>query len=151
METNEEGNKKHIPKKQLKKDSPAYLRLREKRNAYNRKYRDKMTDEQKEILRAKGREYYYIKKAEKNFKKFNDFDRTWKASTKEEVEKGVKKVQWKEEGVIKCSHTPPLQYNKLTPRNLVRRQVGRKIAKKDRVKLTETFKKTTEFDHPNET
>lgn len=75
METNEEANKKKIAKKQLKKDSPAYLRLREQRKAYDRKYRDKMTDEQKENLRAKGREYYYIKKAKENFKKFNDFDR----------------------------------------------------------------------------
>lgn len=76
METNKEAKKKKIAKKQVKKDSPAYLRLREKVNAYNRKYRDKMTDEQKEIIRAKGREYYYIKKAEKNLKIFNDFDRT---------------------------------------------------------------------------
>lgn len=33
METNEDGKKKKTPKKQLKKYSAAYLRLREKANA----------------------------------------------------------------------------------------------------------------------
>lgn len=62
MESDEAGKNKKRPKKQLKKDSSAYLRQREKANARKRKFLDKMTPEQREIKRAKDRAYYQKKK-----------------------------------------------------------------------------------------
>lgn len=53
METNENGKTKKKSKKALKKDSLAYLRHREKANARKRFFLDNMTEEQKEIKRAK--------------------------------------------------------------------------------------------------
>lgn len=53
MKTNENGKKKKKSKKALKRDSVAYLRHREKANARKRNFLDKMTEEQREIKRAK--------------------------------------------------------------------------------------------------
>lgn len=62
-----EKNKKR-PKKRLKKDSSAYLRQREKANARKRKFLDRMTDEQREIKRAKDRAYYQKKKQKRKLR-----------------------------------------------------------------------------------
>lgn len=58
METPDKEKNKKKSQKKLKKDSAAYLRQREKANARKRKFLDKMTEDQKEIKRAKDREYY---------------------------------------------------------------------------------------------
>lgn len=65
MESHKAENNNIRSKKQIKKNSTAYLRQREKANARKRKFLDKMTEEEKEIKRAKGREYYYKKKTRK--------------------------------------------------------------------------------------
>ncbi|CAH0673870.1 unnamed protein product [Spodoptera exigua] len=53
---------KNYPKKKLDKSSPAYIRQRQIANARKRVYLDKLTPEQREIKKAKDREYYYKKK-----------------------------------------------------------------------------------------
>lgn len=65
MESHKVEKNKNRSKKQIKKNSTAYLRQREKANARKRKFLDKMTEEEKEIKRAKGREYYHKKKNKK--------------------------------------------------------------------------------------
>uniref|UniRef100_A0A2H1WCE9 SFRICE_005657 n=1 Tax=Spodoptera frugiperda TaxID=7108 RepID=A0A2H1WCE9_SPOFR len=55
-------NTKNCPKKKLDKSSPAYVRQRQLANARKRIYLDNLTPEQKEIKKAKDREYYHEKK-----------------------------------------------------------------------------------------
>ena len=64
METPDKEKNKKKSQKKLKKDSAAYSRQREKANARKRKFLDKMTEDQKEIKRAKDREYYKKKSRE---------------------------------------------------------------------------------------
>lgn len=85
MEPNEDGKKK-TTKKTFKKNSSAYLKYREKANARKRNFLDKMTEEQREIKRAKDRETYQKKKAENKVKKITDMT---------EREKRKQRKQWK--------------------------------------------------------
>ncbi|KAJ8705677.1 hypothetical protein PYW08_012723 [Mythimna loreyi] len=68
MEPQEPKKKRKRTKKKLEKNSIAYLREREKANARKKRFLDKMTDEEKELKRAKDRAYHHRKKADKNRK-----------------------------------------------------------------------------------
>ncbi|CAH1983966.1 unnamed protein product [Acanthoscelides obtectus] len=46
MESRDAATKRKLSKKQLKKNSSAYLRQREKANARKKKFLDKMTEEE---------------------------------------------------------------------------------------------------------
>lgn len=65
MESQETEKNKKRSKKQVKKNSSAYLPLREKANARKRKFLDKMTEEEREIKRAKDRAYLLSEKKQK--------------------------------------------------------------------------------------
>lgn len=58
MET-EEPKQKKISKKNINKNSQAYIKQRQKANARKRKYLDNLTLEQRELKKAKDREYYF--------------------------------------------------------------------------------------------
>lgn len=57
----EKGNRK-TSKKKIKENSAAYIKQKEKAKARKRKFLEKMTPEQRELKRAKDREYYHKKK-----------------------------------------------------------------------------------------
>lgn len=141
METPDKEKNKKIPKK-LKKDSAAYLRQREKANARKRKFLDKMTEEQKEIKRAKDREYYRKKKAEKKVKKITDMTEREKRKQRKDWKKASKKYREKKKSLANLvSNTPPQSDDDLAAVPPERRQVGRKIVRKDRAKAYRKIKK----------
>lgn len=74
-----------LPKK-LDKYSACYLRQREKANARKRKFMEKMTPEDKEKKRAKDRQYYQNKKAERTTKVKRNMS---------EHEKGIQRKRWR--------------------------------------------------------
>ncbi|CAH2979297.1 unnamed protein product [Chilo suppressalis] len=86
---------KNRSKKQIKKNSTAYLCQREKANGKKRKFLDNMTEEEKHIKRAKGRKYYHKKKQEKKVKNIAEMTerekrkqiKIWKEVTKKYREK----------------------------------------------------------------
>ncbi|CAG9782469.1 unnamed protein product [Diatraea saccharalis] len=107
METLDKEKKKRT-RKQLKKDSAAYLRQREKANARKRKFLDKMTEQQKEIKRAKDREYYKKKKEENKVKKISDMTEREKRKQRKDWKKASKKYRDKKKGLANLiSNTPP--------------------------------------------
>lgn len=143
METNENGKTKKKTKKELKKDSMAYLRHREKANARKRKFLDNMTEEQKEIKRAKDREYYQKKKAENKVNKISDLTEREKRALRKQWKEASKKYRAKKKMLANAvSNTPPPSDNELDipllplppSRDLTRKQRGRKKVKKDRTK-----------------
>lgn len=77
-------------KKELDKESSSYLLQREKANARKRKFLDKMTAEQRELKKAKDREYYWKHKEHNKVKKIINM-------TEQEKEK-IRK-NWKEASI----------------------------------------------------
>ncbi|KAL4717885.1 hypothetical protein ACJJTC_005730 [Scirpophaga incertulas] len=144
METpHKEKNKKKSQKK-LKKDSAAYLRQREKANARKRKFLDRMTEEQREIKRAKDREYYKKKKAEKKVKNIANMTNREKRQRKD-WKIASKKYREKKKALINMIRdTPPQSDDELAVVPSVRRQVGRKGVRKDRAKAYRKIKKQGE-------
>lgn len=63
----------------------AYIRKKENARARKRRFVDKMTQEQKEKKRAKDREYYYRKKAEKKIESTSEMT---------ERDKRMQRKQW---------------------------------------------------------
>lgn len=139
-----EKNKKKTQKK-LKKDSASYLRQREKANARKRKFLDKLTEEQREIKRAKDREYYKKKKAEKKVKTIADMTEREKRKQRKCWKNASKKYREKKKGLANIiSNTPPQSDDDLVTVPLERRQVGRKTVRKDRAKAYRKIKKQEE-------
>lgn len=145
METpHKEKNKKKSQKK-LKKDSAAYLRQREKANARKRKFLDRMTEEQREIKRAKDREYYKKKKAEKKVKNIANMTNREKRQQRKDWKIASKKYREKKKALINMIRdTPPQSDDELAVVPSVRRQVGRKSVRKDRAKVYRKIKKQGE-------
>ncbi|KAL4713418.1 hypothetical protein ACJJTC_010403 [Scirpophaga incertulas] len=145
METpHKEKNKKKSQKK-LKKDSAAYLRQREKANARKRKFLDRMTEEQREIKRAKDREYYKKKKAEKKVKNIANMTNREKRQQRKDWKIASKKYREKKKALINMIRdTPPQSDDELAVVPSVRRQVGRKSVRKDRAKAYRKIKKQGE-------
>lgn len=144
METPDKERNKKNTKKQVKKDSAAYLRQREKANARKRKFLAKMTEEQKEIKRAKDREYYEKKKLENKVKKITDMTEREKRKQRKNWKKASKKYREKKKGLANLiSNTPP-QSDEEIDVSRQRRQVGRKIVRKDRAKAYRKIKKQEE-------
>lgn len=145
METPDKEKNKKITQKKLKKDSAAYLRQRENANARKRKFLDKMTEQQKEIKRAKDREYYKKKKAENKVKKITDMTDREKRKQRKDWKKASKKYREKKKGSANLlSNTPPQSDDDLAAVPPERRQVGRKTVRKDRAKAYRKIKKQEE-------
>lgn len=111
-----------------------------------------MTAEQREIKRAKDREYYQKKKAKKKVTKVSDMTEREKRKLRKRWRKASK--TYREKKMIfanAISNTPPTSEDESTPRsltpenairhNLARREVGRKIVRKDRAKAYRTIQK----------
>lgn len=127
METPDAEKNIKRTKKKLKKDSAAYLRQREKANARKRKFLDKMTDEQRELKRAKDREYYKKKKAEKKVKNIADMTEREKRKQRKDWKKASKKYREKKKALANIiSDTPPQSDDESAAIPSVRRQVGKK-------------------------
>lgn len=69
----------------------AYFRQREKANVRKRKFLDKMTDDQKEIKRARNRTYYKKKKTEKHVKKKAEITEREQRTKRKDWKKASKK------------------------------------------------------------
>lgn len=142
METPDREKNKKKTKKKLKKDSAAYLRQREKANARKRKFLDKMSEEQREIKRAKDREYYKKKKAEKKVKRVADMTERERRKQRKCWKNASKKYREKKKGLANIiSNTPPQSDDDLVAVPSERRQVGRKTVRKDRAKAYRKIKK----------
>lgn len=145
MESDKTEIMKKNSKKQLKKNSAAYLRQREHANARNRKFLDKMTDEQREIKRAKDRAYYQKKKAEKKVKNIAEMTEREKRKQRKEWKKASKKYREKKKAFTNIiNNTPPHSDDDLGATSSIRKQVGRKIVRKDRAKAYRKIKKQKE-------
>lgn len=108
METPGKEKNKKMTQKKLEKDSVAYLRYREKANARKRKFLAKMTEEQKEIKRAKAREYYKKQKAENKVKKISDMTERQKQQLRKNWKIRSKKYRQKKKCLTNAiSNTPP--------------------------------------------
>lgn len=136
-----EKNKKRS-KKQVKKNSSAYLQQREKANARKRKFLDKMTEEEREFKRAKDREYYQKKKAEKKVKNVGEMTEREKRKQRKIWKEASKKYREKKKAISSIiNNTPPNSDNEsAAARHSVRRTVGRKIVRKDRAKAYRKIK-----------
>lgn len=143
MESPVAGKNKKLQKKQVKKNSSAYLRQREKANARKRKFLNKMTEEEREIKRAKDRAYYQKKKAEKKVKNIDEMTEREKRKQRKIWKEASKKYREKKKAISSIvNNTPPHSDDELAEaRSLVRRTVGRKIVRKDRAKAYRKIKK----------
>ncbi|VEN46256.1 unnamed protein product [Callosobruchus maculatus] len=145
METprKEENRKKN--QKMLQKNNAAYLRQREKANARKRKFLDKMTEEEKEMKRAKDREYYKKKKEERKVKKVADMTEREKRKQRKDWRIASKKYREKKKGVANIvNNTPPQSDDDLAVITAERKQVGRRTVRKDRAKAYRRIKKQEE-------
>ncbi|XP_045768056.1 uncharacterized protein LOC123869252 [Maniola jurtina] len=118
---------KKLPKKQLKKNTSAYLHQREKANARKRKFLDKMTDEEREIKRAKDRAYYQQKKAEKKVKNIAQVTQREQRKQRKKWKEASKKYREKKKKLSSIvNNTPPHSDDGLAGTPSVRRTVGKK-------------------------
>ncbi|CAH1987621.1 unnamed protein product [Acanthoscelides obtectus] len=141
MESQDAATKRKLSKKQLKKNSSAYLRQREKANARKKKFLDKMTEEEIEIKRAKDRAYYRKKKAEKKVKNISEMTEREKRKQRKIWKEASKKYREKKKKLSTIlNNTPPHSDDELAATPSVRKTVGRKIVRKDRAKAYRKIK-----------
>ncbi|CAH1970101.1 unnamed protein product [Acanthoscelides obtectus] len=141
MESQDAATKRKLSKKQLKKNSSAYLRQGEKANARKKKFLDKMTEEEIEIKRAKDRAYYRKKKAEKKVKNIAEMTEREKRKQRKIWKEASKKYREKKKTLSTIlNNTPPHSDDELAASPSVRKTVGRKIVRKDRAKAYRKIK-----------
>ena len=146
MET-EQPKKKKTSKKNINKNSAAYIKQRQKANARKRKYLDNLTLEQRELKKAKDREYYQKKKAENKIKSIKSMTEREKRKQRALWKKNSRKYRQKKENLVNIiTNTPPqsedenIHVHNDTP-YLTKRKRGRKVVRKDRAKAYRTIAK----------
>lgn len=142
----EELKKKKTSKKIINKNSAAYIKQRQKANARKRKYLDNLTKEQRELKKAKDREYYQKKKAANKIKFINDMTEREKRKQRALWKKNSRKYRQKKKNLTNTlNNTPPLSEEESmtndTPRSTKRNREGRKVVRKDRAKAYRTIAK----------
>lgn len=140
------SNKKKVSKKNINKNSAAYIKQRQKANARKRKYLDNLTTEQRLLKKAKDREYYQKKKAANKTKRIEDMTEREKRKQRALWKKNSTKYRQRKKNLVNIlNDTPPLSeaesMNNDTPRSTKRRREGRKLVRKDRAKAYRTIAK----------
>lgn len=133
-------SKEKPSKKKINRNSAVYIRQREKANARKRRFLDKMTPEQREIKKAKDRDYYQRKKAEKKIKFISDMSEREKRQQRKLWKKNSRKYRERKKMLASVQNdTPP--DSDIENEDPVR---GRNPVNKGRSKLYRTIRKQKE-------